>query len=323
VSRRARPLRVALAGCGTVGGALLDVLRSGVPAGGRPVEVVRVLARGAVGRARPKAVAGLPSGCLTTDIHAFLRTPADVVVEAIGGCSPAAEIAEHVLSRGGHFLTANKTLVAARGAQLAALAGAAGGTFSYDAAVGGGVPVIRVLRSSTGARPVRSIRGIHNGTAKFVQTRHEAGDPLHAALAMATARGLAEADASRDLDGRDVADKLAVLAWVAWGVAPESVTVRREGLLPDPEVLVRQAVAAGGRLRLVGECRFEDGAVQATVRPEVVAPDSTFGRTLGEENRVAITVGWSTPIELAGPGAGGAPTAASLWGDLCQVAEVA
>jgi len=306
-----------------VGGALLDLLQSGAPAAGRPIEVVRVLVRRPLGTRPPGPLAALPPARVTTDLDSFLRTAADVVVEAIGGCDVAAVLADHVLSRGGHLITANKALIAARGAHLASLAAAGGGTLSYDAAVGGGVPVVRVLRSALGGARVRSIRGILNGTANFVLTRLEGGDPLDRALALATAQGLAEQDATRDLDGRDVADKLAVLAWAAWGVAPAAVTVRREGLLPDPERLVRQAAAAGGRLRLVGECTFEHGVVQATVRPEVVAADSSFGRTVGEENRVAITVGWSTPVELSGPGAGGVPTAASLWGDLCHVAEVA
>jgi len=318
MSRREEPLRVALAGCGAVGGALLHLLASGAEVGGRRVQVTRVLVR------RPEAprrVAPRPE-LLTTDLAEFLAAPADVVVEAIGGLETAGRIAEHVLARGGRLVTANKALLAARGSRLAALAQQSGGWLGFEAAVGGGVPVVRALRSSLAGLPIRSIRGILNGTANFVLTRLEGGASLAAALAEARRRGLAEADPSRDLDGRDVAEKLAILAWVAWGIPPEELAVEREGLLPDPEGLVQEAIAQGARLRLVGQCTLEAGRIAARVHPELVAAESSFGQTRDEQNRVAITLGWSAPVELAGPGAGGAPTAGALWSDI-QVAGVA
>lgn len=306
-------LSVALAGCGVVGGAFARRVaatqksRDG-RAGGVVLTRVLVQRRGEVRPVWPRAV--------TQDLEEYLAARADANVEAIGGVEPALTIARRVLSRGGTFITANKELVARHGAGLERLARDSGGRLGTEAAVGGGVPVIRTLREVFAGQPVASIRGILNGTANFVLTRLEEGADLAAAVRAARARGLAEADPARDLDGRDVADKLAILAWAAWGGDPQAVVVRREGLLPDPETLVRDALRVGGRLRLIGECRRTASGIVAAVRPEIVPPGSPFGRTVNEENRVIIDLGWGTPIELAGPGAGGEPTAAALWSDL-------
>lgn len=312
-----RPLTVALAGCGAVGRALVRVLSGARTEDGRAVRLLRVLVK------RIEEVRPVPSQLVTVDLDEFLASPAEVFVEAIGGFEPGHTIARRVLGRGGRLVTANKALIAAHGASLAALARESGGWLGFDAAVGGGVPVVRTLRDALCGLPVTAINGILNGTANYVLTRLEAGATLREALAEARMRGLAEADPGRDLDGRDVADKLAILAWVAWGIDPARVVVDRTGLLPDPERLVHQAGETGGRLRLVGECTIHGGAVRARVRPAVVAPDSPFGRTLREQNRVEIGLGWAGPLELSGPGAGGAPTASALWGDIQAAARVA
>lgn len=308
---------VALAGCGAVGGALARLLHRVRELDGRPVAITRVLVK------RPHEVRPVYPRSVTLELDEFLTTRADVVVETIGGIEPARTIARHVLGRGGRLVTANKALIAAHGAELAELARESGGWLGFDAAVGGGVPVVRTLRDSLRGLPVRSISGILNGTANYVLTRLESGVTLEAALAESRARGLAEADATRDLDGRDVADKLAILAWVAWGVDPDVVRVDRVGLLPDPEGLVRRAAESGRRVRLVGRCSIAGGTVRARVRPEVVAGTSALGGTLHEQNRVEITLGWREPLTLAGPGAGGEPTATALWGDIQAAARAA
>lgn len=306
-------LTVALAGCGVVGGAFARRVATSQHSGDRRaggVVLTRVLVqrRGEVRPVWPRAV--------TQDLEEYLAARADAYVEAIGGIEPALTIARRVLSRGGTFITANKALVARHGAGLERLARDAGGRLGVEATVGGGVPVIRTLREVFAGQPVAGIKGILNGTANFVLTRLEEGSDYPAALRAAQARGLAEADPARDLDGRDVAEKLAILAWAAWQVDPRQVVVQREGLLPDPGARVREAQRVGGRLRLVGECRRTSSGIVATVRPEIVPADSPFGRTVNEENRIIIDLGWGMPIELAGPGAGGEPTAAALWSDL-------
>lgn len=313
---RKRTLRVALAGCGAVGAEFVRLVRhDGAEierSHGVRLEITRVLVRNP---AKHRPVAFAP-GTLTADVDAFLRTPAEVVVEAIGGLEPAARIARTVLARGVRFVTANKALVAREGKALSEIGELRRGRLQFDAAVGGGVPIVRTLRDALGAaRPV-SVRAILNGTSNFVLTRLARGDDLGAALEEARRRGLAEADPTRDLDGRDAADKIAILAWLAYGVAPGSVPVCRVGLLPDPARLVRDAAATGGRLRLLAECVADAHGLRAAVLPTIVDANSAFGRTENEENRVILDFGWAAPLELAGPGAGGTPTAAALLADV-------
>lgn len=312
MNRPDRPIRVALAGCGAVGGALLSRLTAGDRLGGRPVEVVRVLVR------RPTAARAttIPEGLATADLQSFLATPADVVVEVIGGVTTAHEIARHVLGRGGRLVTANKSLLAAHGPALSDLAAASGGWLGFEAAVAGGVPVIRTLRHALAGQPILGFRGILNGTANYILSRVETNTSYAGALAEARQNGLAEADPRRDLDGRDVADKLAVLAWVTWGTRPEALEVQRRGLTRSTIGQARRLAGSGQRVRLIGECHRVADRVVATVGPQHVAADSPFGQTVAEGNRLEIDLGWGAPIGLSGPGAGGGPTAAAIWGDL-------
>lgn len=313
----ATPVRVALAGCGTVGAALVRLMQSARIDGANPrFELVRVLVRDP---SRDRGVT-ISDELLTTDPAALVDADVDVVVEALGGLEPAGAIARAVVERGGRLVTANKMLLARCGGALAETARARGGAIAFEGAVGGGVPAVQALRSLAGGPSVRRVTGILNGTANYVLSRLERGDSYDAALAGARARGLAEADPSRDLDGSDAADKIALLAWIAFGVAPERVEVRRRGLLPDPERLVREALAEGERLRLVAECVREGNRVSAVVEPRRVPPGSPLGTTVGEENRVEIDLGWCAPLTLSGPGAGGDPTAAAVWGDLLACA---
>jgi len=304
--------RIAIAGCGVVGTALLRLLDEQRER--FPYDVESVLVRDA-GRRRD---CGVSDAVITSALDDFLDADAAIVVEALGGIEPAKTIAQHTLSRGGTFITANKALVAACGADLEGLARRHQGTFRYDATVGGGVPTIRLLETSLGGQRPRAVRGILNGTSNFVLTLLEQGASFETALAEARRRGFAEADVSRDLDGRDAADKVAILAWRAFGLAPQDVRVRRVALPADPARLVRLASALNGSVRLLGECELlDDGkTVVASVEPVIVRPRSGFARTVFEENRVEVDAGWSSPLSVSGPGAGGAPTAAALVSDL-------
>jgi homoserine dehydrogenase len=311
-------VRIALAGCGAVGSALLRelVARRETLAERHGVEIVltRVLVRDV---ARERA-APFDRALLTADVDDFLDTDADIVIEAIGGLDPAGRIARSALGRGRELVTANKELLATHGSELAALAVRQGTALRYDAAVGGGVPVLRLLDDALGAGTPTSVRGILNGTSNFVLTRLEQGASLDAALDRARAAGFAEADASRDLDGRDAAAKLALVAWAAFGIAPESLDVRRRSLLPDPARYVRLAARFDRSVRQVAECALVDGAVLATVEPVLVERDGAFARTRDEQNRVEVHTGWSAPLCASGPGAGGLPTATAVLSDLLQ-----
>lgn len=310
------PLTIALAGCGTVGSALVQLLRAVPPRAGRPVRFSRVLVKrsGQVRPFYPRAV--------TLDLEEFLASRAELTVEVTSGIEPALTIARRVLGRGGRFITANKALVARHGAELDLLARSAGGWFGFEAAVGGGIPVVRTLRETLRGLPVRRIEGILNGTSNFLLSRLEDGVSTPRALAEARTRGLAEADISRDLNGCDIADKLTILAWVAWGVNPAGVRVVREPLPDDPAPLVREAEASGTRVRFLGEVAWREGVACGQVRPVYVPARSAFGQTRLEENRVEIDLGWQAPLVLGGPGAGGAPTASALWSDIQAAAAL-
>ena len=317
-----RTIRVGLAGCGVVGSALVRLLHASADAIGARhgvrVEIVRVLVR----EPRRKRDVPLRAGIFTSDVAQFVAEDVDVVVEAIGGSAVAGDIARSTLGRGTRLITANKELVASAGASLAALGRGTGATLDFGAAVGGSVPVISTLRDLLGTSVPVYVRGILNGTSNYVLSQLERGSDYPEALAAACRRGLAEADCTRDMDGSDSAAKLAIVAWVSFGVDPSTLPVRRIGLLPEPGRFVRHASALGGRVRLLAECaRVTDSGIACTVEPVILPLESAFARTELEDNRVEVGLGWSGPLAVSGPGAGGAPTATSLLSDLLAPAS--
>jgi homoserine dehydrogenase len=320
-SPETRTLRVALAGCGTVGGALVRLIRERGPAiaasAGLRLDLVGVLVRDPV---RPRD-SRPPVDLLTADLNRFLDTDADVVVEAVGGLEPGLTIARAALSRGRTFVTANKALVAAAGPELIDLAHRHRATCAFEGAVAGGVPVVRTLQGLIPHTRIRSIRGVLNGTTNYVLTRMEAGAGFDAAVREAQDRGFAEADPTRDLDGRDAADKIAILAWEAFGTAPDSLSLTCRGLLPDPEALVEDGRALGGVVRLVAECVLADGRVNAAVEPVLVPTGSPIAALSAEENLVLVETESTGTIALTGPGAGGGPTASAILSDIMAAAS--
>jgi homoserine dehydrogenase len=315
-----QPVRVALAGCGVVGGGFARLLHESAPAiaarFGVRFDLTRVLVRD-VDRDRNVP---FDSRLFTNDLDSFLAHDADVVIEAVGGNEPARTIASAALTRGKKFITANKELVSSHGDTLSALASEYAGGLDFGAAVGGSAPVISTLRDLVGASAPLSVRGILNGTSNFVISLVERGESIDAALASARERGLAESDCSRDLDGRDAAAKLAIIAWITFGIRPAALHIRRTPLVPGLDRLARIAAAGGACVRLIAECTQLPGhRVAAAVEPVIVGSQSAFGRTVFEENRVEVDLGWGSPLSVSGPGAGGRPTAAALLSDLLRV----
>jgi homoserine dehydrogenase len=311
---RPAPLRVALAGCGTVGGALAAQLLAPDALAGRRVEIVKVLVRD-VNKARPVA---FRPGVVTDRLAAFLTAHADVVIETIGGLEPARSIVASALAAGRRVVTANKALVAAHGAALAALAARSGGQLDFEGAVGGCIPVVRALRSGAAGVGVTAVRGVLNGTSNFVLDRAMRGDAPAAAIAEAQRLGFAEADPSRDLDGVDAADKVAILAWLAFGVAPHMLPVSRRAL-DDALALAPHAAALGGRVAQLAETVATPHGLVARVEPAVLGPAHDLARASGEWNAVAVESASAGTILFAGRGAGGDPTAGALHGDLGSV----
>lgn len=315
-----RVIRIGLAGCGVVGGALV-ALATRQAARIRREHGLALVFRSVLVRdpIEPRPV-DLSASRVVGDVASFLEEDFDVVIEAIGGVEPAATIARTTLARGTPFVTANKAMVAVHGPELARLGRETHAGFRFEAAVAGGVPVVRTLRDAFRGVAVRRIRGILNGTSNYVLSRMAAdGLSLDQALADARRHGFAEADASRDLDGRDAADKLAILAWLAFGVDPARLEVSRRGILPDPARLLRAAAGAGLTVRLVAECEATPEGVTATVAPAFLAPDSELALTGGAGNRIVIETEEAGTYTLGGPGAGGMATASALLADVLDV----
>jgi homoserine dehydrogenase len=315
-----RTIRVALAGCGVVGGGLVRLLHESAPAiaarFGLRFELTRVLVRDVL---RDRHLP-LEQRLFTNELDSFLGHDADVVIEAVGGEEPARTIACTALKRGKKLITANKELVAAHGTTLSSLALENDTGLDFGASVGGSAPVISTLRDLVGASTPLSVRGILNGTSNYIISLLERGASFDSALTSACERGLAEADCARDLDGRDAAAKLAIIAWIAFGIQPSELHVRRCSLTPGLERLVPLASILDGRVRFIAECIQLDGhRVAAAAEPVIVDPVSSFGRTCFEENRVEVDLGWGLPLSVSGPGAGGRPTAAALLSDLLRL----
>ncbi len=319
-----KPIRVAIAGAGTVGGSLVDLIdRHGEEIRrrtGHRFEVVAVLVRD---RSLPRSVR-LASALVTDDLGEFLSAKCDVVVEAIGGTGAAAAIARGTLARGLRLVTANKALLRADGpalAKLAAIHAFHGAALDFEAAVGGGVPVVRALREGLAGHGITAVRGVLNGTTNYIISRLEQGDDFATALRAAQDAGFAEADPSRDLTGLDAADKIAVLAWLAFDADPTVLHVRTEGLADDIAHRVREAKLDGRVIRLVAQAVLQDGVVKASVAPIALDPAHPLARVRNEENVIVVESESAGAITLHGRGAGGPATASALLADLLRAAQ--
>jgi homoserine dehydrogenase len=263
---------------------------------------------------RPRDTA-LPHDAFTADVGTLVRSRAPVVIEALVGIEPALTLARTTLRRGARYITANKQLVAAHGAELARLAERHGGALDFEAAVAGAVPVVRALRDGHAGVGVRAVRGVLNGTTNYVLSRAADGVPLDTALRDAQARGFAEADPARDLDGHDAADKLRLLAWLAFGIAPHQLPVVVDGFR-GADTLVRTAAESGGVVRQVADVRRTSAGLVARVALQVLSADDPLAGVTGERNRVVVESRSAGALVFEGPGAGGEATAGALVADL-------
>jgi homoserine dehydrogenase len=289
------PLRVALAGCGVVGGGVLPRLLD------RPdIALAGVLVRDA-GKVRTP---GPAPELVVTDPAALLAREPDVVIDTLSDASVSLAVIRAALSRGVHVVSASKQAVAADVEGLSALATGTGATLRYSAAVGGGVPMLETVRQARALGPVRRIEAVLNGTVNFLLNRLAAGQPFEEALAEAQAAGFAEADPSADLTGRDAAAKLFLLARVAFGpgaALPERVEALTADFTPRGEPVRQLAVAdcAGGRI---------------TLSP--VGDDPLFAGLADAGNAIRVTLADGRTLTQSGLGAGRRPTAESVWADL-------
>jgi homoserine dehydrogenase len=331
-------LRVAVLGAGTVGrevvSALLDRADELRPADGAALDLVAVAVRD-----QARAVAsGMPAELLSdAPAHLVADERIDLVVELMGGDEPAHTLIAAALSMGKSVVTANKHVIARHGAELETIARRTGATLRFEAAVGGGIPVLGPLASDLAGNHVERVRGIVNGTTNFIlSAMTDETEPLdyEAALAEAQRRGYAEADPSGDVEGHDAVNKLVILARLAFDrwLDPAAIATRPEGVdgPAGPGIttvsLADQADArrAGRIIRLVASATIDDdGDLAAGVLPTALRLDSPLGRTAGVANRIEVDAAPVGRVAFDGPGAGGAATSSAVLGDLIAVAREA
>jgi homoserine dehydrogenase len=263
-------------------------------------------------------------GVLTTEF-ADIRDDAsvDVVAEVMGGLEPAGAYVRELLRAGKPVVSANKQLVAREGADLFAIASAAGVQLRFEASVCAAIPVVKVLRESLIATNVHRVLGIVNGTTNFILSRMEAGGSYADALAEAQALGYAEADPSDDVNGADAAAKMAILATVAFGSRVLLDDVETRGITELTPAHVTAAAELGMVVRLVGIATLADGAVDVRVQPAFVQRSHPLAAVDGAFNAVMLQGDAIREITLEGPGAGGTETASAVVADLVSVVGTA
>ncbi|MCQ8240842.1 homoserine dehydrogenase [Rhizosaccharibacter radicis] len=320
----ASALRVGIAGLGTVGAGTVRLLRVNsdliAARAGRPVVVTAVSARE---RHRERGI-DVSDLAWHADPVALVSDPdVDVVVELIGGAEgPAARVVEAALSAGKPVVTANKALIAVHGARLAAAAERAGVALAFEAAVAGGIPVIKALREGLAADRLRRVGGILNGTCNYILTAmRETGRDFGVILAEAQALGYAEADPSTDVDGIDAAHKLAILAALAFGRPVDFASVHVEGIRRIGAADIGFARELGYRIKLLGIARHTAEGVEARVHPCLVPETAPIALVDGVFNAVVAEGDFVGRVMLEGRGAGAGPTATAVVADLIDVAR--
>ena len=318
------PLKIALAGLGTVGGGvvkLLDVNRDLIARrAGRSIEIVAVSARD---RSRDRGV-DLSRFDWEDDTTALAeRDGIDVIVELIGGSDgPALALANRTIAAGRAFVTANKAMIAHHGLELANAAERAGTAFKYEAAVAGGIPVIKGLREGAAANELTQVYGILNGTCNYILTRMETeGSDFADVLADAQALGFAEADPSFDIDGIDAAHKLSILASLSFGTRINFGDVALGGIRHVQSGDIAQARALGYCIRLVGLAEADSHGLFQRVHPCLVPLSHPLAHVQGPMNAVVAEGNFVGRLFFEGRGAGEGPTASAVVADLIDIAR--
>ena len=311
---------IGLLGYGTVGSSVARMLaerREEIErATGHKLTVVRALVRDPA-----KTREFTPGAGVLTDDFAELRDDAriDVVAEVMGGLEPAGGYVRELLQAGKPVVSANKQLVARDGAELFALASAAGVQLRFEASVCAAVPVVKVLRESLAAENVQRILGIVNGTTNFVLSRMESGGTYAEALAEAQSLGFAEADPTDDVSGADAAAKIAILATVAFGSRVLPTDVQCRGIDAVEPAHVNAATAFGMAVKLIAIATLSGGGVDVRVQPALVEHAHPLAGVDGSSNAVVLQGDAIREVTLRGPGAGGIETASAVVADLVSV----
>ncbi|HEX3504213.1 MAG TPA: homoserine dehydrogenase [Xanthobacteraceae bacterium] len=319
-----QPLKVGLAGLGTVGSAVVRLLDEGrdklVARCGRPIEVVALNARS---RAKKRDFDTKKFRWVSDPVALASDPEIDAFVEVMGGAGdPAKSAIEAALAAGKPVVTANKALLAAHGQKLAALAERKGIALNFEASVAGGIPIVKTLREGLNGASFSRIYGILNGTCNYILSRMESDRlPFDEILRDAQRLGYAEADPTFDVEGYDTAQKLAILASLAFGTRIDPKAIYVEGISSITLADLDAASDLGYRVKLLGVAVKTEEGIEQRVHPTMVPKDSAIAQVMGVTNAVTVDAEGLAPITLVGPGAGGAATASAIIADLADIAR--
>jgi homoserine dehydrogenase len=315
------PVRIGLLGCGTIGSGVFHLVRKNAEglteAARRPLEIARILVKDPD---EPRAFEADRSLMTTNSPDVLADDSIDIFVEVMGGVHPAREFALEVLGRGKSFVTANKELLAGHGREIMETAAASGAHVLFEAAVGGGIPLIRPLEGSLGGDLVTRILGIVNGTTNYILTRMSTeGSTYSEALSEAQGLGYAEADPTADVEGADAASKLAILSSIAFHMGVTADQVYREGISRIRPEDLENAGELGYAVKLLAIADRGDGGVSARVHPTMIPLDHPLASISGNFNAVYIVGESAGDLMFYGQGAGSLPTATAILGDVINI----
>ncbi|MDA0693543.1 MAG: homoserine dehydrogenase [Proteobacteria bacterium] len=316
-----RTVKLGICGLGTVGSGTVNLLASNGESisrkAGVKLEIIHVGAR------RDNPACDLSALKVSRDIFAVVDDPeVDIVIELIGGTTVAKELVIRAIKAKKHVVTANKALIAEFGTELFALAAEAGVALRYEAAVAGGIPIIKALREGLAGNDIRWLAGIINGTTNFILTEMESAHRSFAdVLAQAQELGYAEADPTFDIEGIDAGHKLVILAAIAFGMPLDIDGVYTEGMTTIAPADLVFARELGYRIKHLGIARLTDEGVNLRVHPTLIPDTELLSRVNGVENAVLIDGSAVGPTLYCGAGAGAAPTASAVVADVIDIAR--
>ncbi|MGN6665718.1 MAG: homoserine dehydrogenase [Trinickia sp.] len=321
------PIKVGLLGFGTVGGGTFTVLRRNQEEikrrAGRGIEIARIAVRNPA-----KALAALGDAAGTvevgSDFEAVIDDPSiDIVAEMIGGTGIAREFVLRALANGKHVVTANKALLAVHGTEIFAAARAKGVIVAFEAAVAGGIPIIKALREGLTANRIQSIAGIINGTTNYILSEmRERGLDFATALAGAQSLGYAEADPTFDIEGVDAAHKLTIMSAIAFGIPVQFDRAYVEGISKLAQVDIKYAEDLGYRIKLLGITRRTERGIELRVHPTLISAKRLLASVEGAMNAVEVHGDAVGTTLYYGKGAGAEPTASAVVADLVDVTRL-
>ena len=324
MTETAPALRIGVAGLGTVGAGVLKILATHGPRlsahAGRPLVLTAVSARN---RAKDRGVDISQAAWEDDPVALARREDVDLLIEVIGGADgPAKAAAEAALARGAHVVTANKALLAAHGGELAELAEEKRAGLRFEAAIAGGVPIVKALSDSLAANDISRVYGVLNGTCNFILTEMErTGRDYAEVLAEAQALGYAESDPTADVGGWDAAHKLALLSTLAFGAPVDFEGVAVEGIERISKSDIRCAADLGYRVKLIAAARRKGDHILQQVAPCLIPSASAIGGLDGVTNAVVCEGDFVGQTVFEGPGAGEGPTASAIVGDVLELAR--